>query len=120
MILFFNLIPMYPLDGGQMLQAILWKPLGYVRSMRIACYTGMVVSVLMALVALRFGTFFLIFIAAFSFIGCIQSLRVLKFTAAEEETASPEEIESRNGYRILDGQSLRNAFQQGESYVHRQ
>lgn len=42
----FNLIPAFPLDGGQMLQAIVWGRTDYRRGTTVACYTGFVVAVL--------------------------------------------------------------------------
>ena len=39
-LLLFNLLPIYPLDGGQILRAILWFPLGQIRSLFIATAVG--------------------------------------------------------------------------------
>ena len=42
MLLLFNLIPAYPMDGGRILQELLWFALGYGRSMMIAGMVGTV------------------------------------------------------------------------------
>jgi Zn-dependent protease len=41
-LLLFNLLPIYPLDGGQILRALLWFPLGQIRSLFIATGIGFV------------------------------------------------------------------------------
>jgi Zn-dependent protease len=41
-LLVFNLLPIYPLDGGQILRALLWFPLGQIRSLFIATGIGFV------------------------------------------------------------------------------
>ena len=51
MIVLFNLIPALPMDGGRMLQAALWRNLGYVRSMWICCNLALVIAVLLFIVS---------------------------------------------------------------------
>lgn len=41
-LLAFNLLPIYPLDGGQILQSLLWFGVGRARSLRIAATIGIV------------------------------------------------------------------------------
>ena len=42
LLLIFNMLPVYPLDGGQILQALLWFPLGEIRSLQIASVIGLI------------------------------------------------------------------------------
>jgi hypothetical protein len=41
-ILFFNLLPIYPLDGGQILRSVLWFAMGRARSLMVATMVGFV------------------------------------------------------------------------------
>lgn len=41
-LLIFNLLPVYPMDGGQILQALLWYPLGFAKALLIASATGLI------------------------------------------------------------------------------
>jgi Zn-dependent protease len=52
-LLIFNMLPVYPLDGGQILQALLWFPLGEIRSLQIASVIGVIGA--LALVGLAFS-----------------------------------------------------------------
>jgi Zn-dependent protease len=39
-VLIFNLLPIYPLDGGQILRALLWFGIGQIRSLQVASVIG--------------------------------------------------------------------------------
>lgn len=52
LLLIFNLLPVYPLDGGQIFRSLLWFPLGEIRSLQIASVLGLVGAVLLAALAL--------------------------------------------------------------------
>ena len=51
-LLIFNLIPAYPLDGGQLLQAVIWARTDYRRGVVVAAYSGFVVAILFLIVSI--------------------------------------------------------------------
>ncbi|MEL7238253.1 MAG: site-2 protease family protein, partial [Planctomycetota bacterium] len=79
-LLLFNMLPIYPLDGGQFLQGVLWKAMGYYRATLIATSFGMVGGILMALYG--FTTpfpFFLLFIGiGVCFLSSLRVQRAIK------------------------------------------
>jgi stage IV sporulation protein FB len=84
-LLLFNLLPIFPLDGGQMVQAALWPIVGYVRSMVIATTTGMVGSVALGLFGImQHVNLFLIMLAACLFYACYQQRQALRDSGEED------------------------------------
>ncbi|MCA9293057.1 MAG: hypothetical protein KDA20_04505 [Phycisphaerales bacterium] len=70
-ILAFNvLLPMFPLDGGRMLQAILWRNVGYKRSMELAVNTGLIGAVGLCIFAVVWSQSMLMAIAIFAGLTC--------------------------------------------------
>jgi hypothetical protein len=51
-LLLFNLIPAYPLDGGRLLQALIWSRRDYRKGVVVAAYTGFGVAVLFLIVSI--------------------------------------------------------------------
>lgn len=86
-LLFFNLLPIYPLDGGRILQTILWPRFGFYDSMKFACTTGMIASGFMGLIGIVTGQFFLTFLAIIGYTTCYQT----KMTLREQADAAYED-----------------------------
>ena len=65
-LLIFNLMPIYPLDGGQILQALLWFVMGQARSLMVAAIIGLAgAGGLIVLALVRLQDHWLAFVAFF-------------------------------------------------------
>ena len=84
-LLIFNILPIYPLDGGQILRALLWFPLGEIRSLQIASVVGLIGGVGLALVALWQWSFWLGILAFFIFSRAVAGWQYAKALVLEEE-----------------------------------
>jgi Zn-dependent protease len=77
-LLAFNLLPIFPLDGGQLLQSILWRPFGYYKSMLWTLTIGMVGAALLAMWGLANHSLLTCFIAVWCFMNCYPARAQLK------------------------------------------
>lgn len=78
-LLAFNvLLPFFPLDGGRIVQALLWRKLGYKRGTEIAVIVGFGGSILLGLVALWAEQVLLVLIAVFGFVACVMERQRLR------------------------------------------
>jgi Zn-dependent protease len=83
-LLIFNIMPVYPLDGGQMLHAILWYFMGRAKSLRIAASVGVVIGALVGVLALMAGDWWMVLIAIFVGMQAWNGLRVARVLAMYE------------------------------------
>ena len=87
-LLLFNLIPVYPLDGGQILRGLLWLKVGPIRSMKAASIIGFAGAILFALWALTSQDIWLGIIAFFIFAQARAGWRAAQNLALESEKAA--------------------------------
>ncbi len=77
-LLIFNLLPIYPLDGGQILRSLLWFGLGRARSLQVAAAIGLVGIPVLAGYALwqsKSNIIFVILMAIYLWQSCLAGLR---------------------------------------------
>ena len=94
-LLIFNLLPIYPLDGGQILRSLLWFVLGRARSLTVAAFVGFFGVAAVVLLALREHSIWFGVIALFILMNCIRgwkmarSIRQLENAPHHQEFACP-------------------------------
>ncbi|MBO0699994.1 MAG: site-2 protease family protein [Zavarzinella sp.] len=78
MLLLFNLIPAFPLDGGRILQCVLWGRSGDYRSAtQVACWSGLITALLFAVWAFAANESLLLGLAIFVMFYSYYQLRLL-------------------------------------------
>lgn len=82
-LLVFNLLPMFPLDGGRVMQALLWPRLGWSRSMHLAVRLGYLMALALAVYGVVGGmteNWTLIAVAIFGLWSCYATHKQLEFS----------------------------------------
>lgn len=72
-ILGFNLLPVYPLDGGQILRSVLWYFMGPANSLLVATVIGFIGGLAFAAYGLFEGSIWTVVMAAFLLFTCYRS-----------------------------------------------
>jgi stage IV sporulation protein FB len=82
MLLLFNLVPAFPLDGGRVLRALLSTRMSHVKATRIAATAGQVLAMVLGVAGLVMPNPFWLLIALFVFFGAGQEAAMVEARAA--------------------------------------
>jgi Zn-dependent protease len=74
-LLIFNMLPIYPLDGGQILRSLLWFLMGRARSLIAATITGFLGVAGLIVLALRFQSVWFGVLSVFILLNCWKGLQ---------------------------------------------
>ncbi len=101
LLLFNMLVPMYPMDSGRIVQCLMWRKIGYEKSLWISCNIGVGAAIALAAVAFAADEMLLLGIALFGGFTCWQQKQGLKMMGFEPQYAAAyeaaEQIQKRKG-----------------------
>ncbi len=126
-LLAFNmLVPMFPMDAGRVVHALLWRSMGERRATEITVIVGFVVAGVLAVVGVVFQQTLLLALAVFGGVTCYLERRKVKMDGAEpwsqggegwlragEDADAPERTVEREVAR-REREALRRAEEQAE------
>ena len=101
MLLVFNMMPIYPLDGGQVLMSLLWFVVGRPAALKIASIIGLVAAGMLGVLALMWGDLWLLLITGFVALQAFNGYRL----ANDMAHMDPRKVDERQAKRD-DDQSM--------------
>jgi Zn-dependent protease len=86
LLLLFNLLPIYPLDGGQIVQALLWFFIGRARSLMVSAILGIIGAVGLVGLAFYLHNPWFVVLAAFAGYQAWNGIRIARILRERETT----------------------------------
>jgi Zn-dependent protease len=99
-LLVFNMMPVYPLDGGQVLMSLLWFVIGRAAALKVASIIGLVAAGLLGMLALGMGDLWMLLITAFVALQAFNGFRLANAMARMD----PRRVDERLAQRHADQQ----------------
>ncbi len=126
-----NLLPAYPLDGGQLLQGFVWARTNYRQGIVVAGYSGFVISLLMLVAALWVDSTLILSLAIFMYWSCSTKLASLDseegafgydfsagYTSLERDDPPPKRAKRGNFFkRWMQARAARRLQREAEQRV---
>lgn len=102
LLLLFNLLPIYPFDGGRLLQEFLWTRKGRREATLIATLVGMIGAIVLGIIGLVTGTILLVVLSVFGYLTCYHDRKYAKLEM--DEVLGEFGYDFSQGYLSLDPQ----------------
>src|SRR5260370_17491400 len=88
-LLIFNLLAIYPLDGGQILRSLLWFVLGRARSLKVVAALGLLGAAGLIVVAFWLHSFWIGLISLYMVMNCWTGLQQAQILSRSASSSPP-------------------------------